>query len=179
MNTSAKIEAILFSKGEPVQITKLAQLIGLSLDDMKSAISALKSELSNRGITLVINDDEVCLGTNPLMAETIAKLTREELDRDLGKAGLETLSIVLYEGPISRAEIDYIRGVNSQFILRNLLIRGLIERIDNPTDARSFLYKPTLDLLAHLGVSEIKDLPEYEKVRGDIQSFRENKDVVA
>ncbi|MDE2188364.1 MAG: SMC-Scp complex subunit ScpB, partial [Patescibacteria group bacterium] len=65
-----------------------------------------------------------------------------------------------------------IRGVNSQFILRNLLIRGLIERVENPADARSFLYKTTLDLLAHLGISKIDDLPEYEQVRKDIEIFK-------
>jgi segregation and condensation protein B len=75
--------------------------------------------------------------------------------KDLGKAGLETLSIILYQGPISRAEIDYIRGVNSNFILRNLLIRGLIERVENPHDQRSFLYKPTLELISYLGLSKI------------------------
>jgi segregation and condensation protein B len=93
----------------------------------------------------------------------------------LGKAGLETLAIILYQGPISRADIDYIRGVNSQFIVRNLLIRGLIERVDNPTDARSFLYKTTLDLLSHLGISKIQDLPEYDQVRRDIDGFRQVK----
>ena len=127
---------------------------------------------NNRGLTLIQTDTEVMLGTAKEFSPLIEQLTKEELSRDLGKAGLETLSIVLYQGPISRADIDYIRGVNSQFILRNLLIRGLVERIDNPKDARSFLYKTTLDLLAHLGISKVEDLPEYEKVRSDIDAFK-------
>jgi len=104
----------------------------------------------------------------------IEQLTKDELTRDLGKAGLETLSVVLYQGPISRADIDYIRGVNSQFILRALLIRGLVERVDNPKDARSYLYKTTLDLLSHLGVSKLSELPEYEQVRKDIEEFKQS-----
>ena len=68
------------------------------------------------------------LGTAPQMSATVETLTKEELMKDLGKAGLETISIILYKGPISRAEIDYIRGVQSNFILRNLLVRGLIEK---------------------------------------------------
>jgi segregation and condensation protein B len=92
--------------------------------------------------------------------------------KDLGKAGLETLSIVLYQGPLSRSEIDYIRGVNSQFIMRNLLIRGLVEKVDNPVDRRSFLYKPTLALLGYLGVSTVTDVPDYETVRKNILAFK-------
>ncbi len=67
---------------------------------------------------------------------------------------------------------DYIRGVNSQFILRNLLIRGLIERTDNKVDARIFLYKPSLTLLTYLGISKIEDLPEYDAIRKDIKSYK-------
>ena len=191
MNLSAKLEAILFWKAEPVSFKKLAQLLStektdvtetteatgaikLTETDIKTGLTELETSLKNRnsGLTLVQTDTEVMLGSAKEFSPLIEQLTKEELSRDLGKAGLETLSIVLYQGPISRAGIDYIRGVNSQFILRNLLIRGLVERIDNPKDARSFLYKTTLELLAHLGVSKIEELPEYEKVRADIESFK-------
>ena len=67
------------------------------------------------------------------------------------------------------------RGVNSQFIIRNLLIRGLIDRVENPGDARIFLYKPTLALLSHLGVSKVKDLPEYDQVRKEIENFKKTE----
>ena len=181
----AKLEAILFWKAEPVSFKKLAQLLStektatveavkVTEAEIKTSLTELETSLKNRGsgLTLVQTDSEVMLGTAKEFSPLIEQLTKEELSRDLGKAGLETLSIVLYQGPISRADIDYIRGVNSQFILRNLLIRGLVERIDNPKDARSFLYKTTLDLLAHLGVSKIEELPEYEKVRADIEAFK-------
>jgi len=172
MNLSAKLEAILFWKAEPVTFKKLSELLKVDLPTVKSAIDELEKNLQGRGLTLVQTDREVMLGTAKEFSPLIEQLTKEELTRDLGKAGLETLSIVLYQGPISRADIDYIRGVNSQFILRNLLIRGLVERIDNPKDTRSFLYKTTLDLLAHLGISKVEDLPEYEKVRADIDAFK-------
>jgi len=89
----------------------------------------------------------------------------------LGKAGLETLSIILYKAPITRVEIDYLRGVNSNFILRNLLIRGFIEKVVNPGDQRSYLYKPSLDLLSFLGVSKVEDLPEYVSIQEEIKDF--------
>jgi segregation and condensation protein B len=174
MDLAAKIEAILFWKAEPVATKKLAQLLGVNAIALKDGLAALENSLKGRGVTLVQTDEEVMLGTAKELSPLIEQLTKDELTRDLGKAGLETLSIVLYQGPISRADIDYIRGVNSQFILRSLLIRGLVERVDNPADARSYLYKPTLDLLSHLGVSKIADLPEYEQVRNDIASFKQS-----
>jgi len=178
LSLSAKIEAILFWKAEPVSSKKLAQLLAVNESDIKSAITELEKNLreQGRGLTIIQTSEEAMLGTAKDLSPLIEQLTKEELARDLGKAGLETLSIILYQGPISRADIDYIRGVNSQFILRNLLIRGLVERIDNPKDARSFLYKTTLDLLAHLGLSKIEDLPEYEKVRADIEAFKGQND---
>lgn len=172
MNLSQQIEAILFWKAEPIKLKKLAELLAVDLATVKSGLIELETALKGRGLTLVHTDDEVMLGTAKELSSLIEKLTKDELSRDLGKAGLETLSIILYQGPITRAEIDYIRGVNSQFIVRNLLIRGLVERVDNPIDARSFLYKTTLDLLSHLGIGKVEDLPEYEMVRKEIESFK-------
>ena len=139
-----------------------------------AAIIFLRGSLNERGITLIQLEDEVTLGTSKEASELIESLTKEELTKDIGKAGLETLSIILYQGPISRAELDYIRGVNSQFILRNLLVRGLIEKIDNPKDQRSFLYKPTLQLLSFIGISKIEDIPDFQSVKSDIENFKQN-----
>jgi segregation and condensation protein B len=172
MNLSTKIEAILFWKAEPVPTKKLAQLLNTDIKSIEAATIELEKTLNGRGITLIKTDDSMMLGTVKELSPLIEQLTKDELDRDLGKAGLETISIILYEGPISRAGIDYIRGVNSQFILRALLIRGLVERVENPDDARSYLYKPTLELLSYLGVSKIEELPEIEKIHSDIESFK-------
>lgn len=174
MTLPQQIEAILFWKAEPVAVGKLASLLNTDVETVRKGIAELEVQLNGRGIALVRTDDEVMLGTSKELSSLIEQLTKDELTRDLGKAGLETLSIVLYQGPITRAEIDYIRGVNSQFILRALLIRGLVERVDNPKDQRSFLYKTTLELLAHLGISKVEDLPEYERVRKDIEAVRQS-----
>ncbi|MBP6858482.1 MAG: SMC-Scp complex subunit ScpB [Candidatus Pacebacteria bacterium] len=179
MNISAQLEAILFWKAEPVSIKKLCTLLDVGTDAINAGLQELENALRGRGLTLVRTDDEVMLGTAKEISSLIEQLTKEELTRDLGKAGLETLSIILYQGPISRADIDYIRGVNSQFIVRNLLIRGLIERVENPKDARSFLYKTTLQLLSHLGISKIEELPEYEQVRKDIEGFKAHQEPAA
>ena len=174
MNTPALIEALLFWKAEPVSYKKLASLLKLDIPTVKTALQELENSLKGRGLSLVYDDDEVMLGTSPVATPLIEQCKKDELSQDIGKAGLETLSIILYQGPISRADIDYIRGVSSQFIVRNLLVRGLIERIDNPKDSRSYIYKATLDLLAHLGISKIGDIPEYEQVRQEIETFKNN-----
>lgn len=172
MQLDAQIEAILFWKGESVSVKKLADILSSTPEEINAAILILEEKLKDRGLTLVRWEDEITLGTNKALSSLIENLTKEELMRDLGKAGLETLSIILYQGPVSRAEIDYIRGVNSNFILRNLLVRGLIEKVPNPKDQRSFLYKPTLELLSYIGTNKIEDLPEYETVRKEIEVFK-------
>ena len=86
---------------------------------------------------------------------------------------MEALSAVLYRGPLSRAGIDFIRGVNSSQTLRTLTLRGLLRRIPNPKDERSFLYEPTTELLAELGVSRLQDLPDYAQVRDKLRQLEE------
>lgn len=170
LKLEAQIEAILFWKGEPLKIKKLAEMLAVSTDQIEEAIKELENNLSGRGLTLIRLGDEISLGTHPEMGEKIKELTKEEITRDLGKAGLETMTIILYKGPVTRADIDYIRGVNSQFILRNLLVRGLIERVPNPHDERSYLYKPTFALLEYLGISKVEDMPEFESLKQTIDN---------
>lgn len=167
-----KLEAVLFWKGEPMKIKKLAQIFAKTEEEISTSLNELENKLEGRGVMLIFKDEEVALGTSKDNSEIIERLTKEELVSDLGKAGLETLSIIVYMGPITRAEIDLIRGVQSTFILRNLSIRGLVERISNPKDQRSFLYKPTFDLISFLGISKIQNMPEYLQAKVEIEKFK-------
>lgn len=171
MEISKQIEAILFFRAEPVTVGKLAAALKVKEKEIEEALVELYGVLSNRGITLVQSGDEVELRTAPSVSELIEALTKEELSRDLGHAGLETIAIILYKGQAKRSDIDYIRGVNSSFTLRNLLIRGLVDRTND--GGRGFLYKPTTDLLAHLGVSKLEELPEFDKVKEALKTFEE------
>ncbi len=171
LTLDSQIEAILFLKAEPMSKKALAKILEKDTEEINSALSLLEERLETRGITLLFKDENIMLVTNPEMSNTIEAIMKEELSRDLGKAGLETLSIILYKAPITRVEIDYLRGVNSNFILRNLLIRGLVEKISNPKDQRSYLYKPSFQLLSFLGISKVKDLPEYDKIQEEIKDF--------
>jgi segregation and condensation protein B len=177
LSLAQKIEALLFYKGEPMTTKALAKLMGERVDSVSAALDELRASLAGRGIVLLEKDDSFTLGTTPAMSEMIESMRKEELSKDLGKAALETLSIILYKGPIARSEIDWIRGVNSSFIIRNLMVRGLVEKIQNPEDTRSFLYRPTFDLLGNLGISHIEELPKYTEVRQRLEHFIEEQDL--
>lgn len=164
MTLDSKIEAILFWKSEPVNADVLAKMVGCSHEELEQALLVLEEKLSERGITLVKAGSETALGTDPELSELIEKLSKDEMGKEISKASLDTLSVILYKNGISRAEIDYIRGVNSSFILRNLSIRGLIDRSVDPRDTRRNIYKPSIDLLSHLGVSKVEDLPGWEEI---------------
>ena len=171
MALEQKLEAVLFYKGESETKTKLAKLLGVTPEEIEEAAVKLGTTLSSRGIRLLRVQDQLELVTAPEASEAVNNVRKEELVRDLGKAGSETLAVVLYRGPVSRADIDYIRGVNCAFILRNLQVRGLVQRISNPNNTRSFLYEATPDLLKHLGVTEITGLPDYQAMREELEKF--------
>ncbi|HEY4483206.1 MAG TPA: SMC-Scp complex subunit ScpB [Candidatus Paceibacterota bacterium] len=176
MNNEQKIEALLYFKNEPVEIAWLEKFLKQERAVIEEALTTLEASLIGRGVVLVRAGDTVQLGTAPDVAELIEQITKDELGKELSKASLETLSIILYQEPVTRSQIDYVRGVNSQFIVRHLLVRGLIERIDNPNDARSFLYQPTLKLLSHLGLTKIADLPNYADVKRQLEAISQNAD---
>lgn len=173
MELERKIEAMLFWKGEPISIKRLAEILKVQEGEVKDAIFNLKRSLEGRGIVLQERENEITLGTAPETSKLIENLQKEELSKELSKASLETLSIVLYKNGATRAEIDYIRGVNSTFTLRALSVRGLVERILDPKDARRYLYRPSFELLSYLGIKSIEELPDYAPINKTILSAGE------
>lgn len=176
MNLKSAIESILFVRGEPVAVSRLARLSGAKKSEVASALQELAQEYRERGIVLVESNDEWQLATHPASKAIVEKLVTGELSDELSRAGLEVLAIAAYKGPISRAAIEYIRGVNSSFTLRNLLIRGLVSREENPADRRSYLYCISHDFLKHLGVTGLSELPEYESFRKEAIAVPENRE---
>lgn len=170
----SKIEAILFWKGESVSLKKLGEYLKVSPGEIIDAITQLKVSLHTRGIVLVENGDEYMLGTAKEHSELIEMIQKEELNKELTKSSLETLSIILYKNGASRSEIDYIRGVNSSFTLRALSIRGLVERITDEKDSRKYIYKPTFELLSYMGVTSVAELPDYEEVNKSVAQAADN-----
>ncbi len=175
-NLTNKIESILFYLAEPVSTSSLSKILEISKEEVLNAIGKLGQDLEKRGVRLVFHDDEVVMTTAPENSEIIEKMIKEEREKDLGRAGIETLSIIAYKGPVTKKEIEYIRGVNSQYALRSLLLRGLIERKNNETDMRSVGYNITGDALRFLGLSHISDLPKYNEMRKQLEIVEEKEE---
>lgn len=173
-NLESKIEAILFFKGEPVSLNKLSDILKVSKSEITAAVSNLKTSLANRGIVMLEKENEIALGTAPELGKLIEDLQKEELNKELSKASLETLSIVLYKNGVSRAEIDYIRGVNSSFTLRALSVRGLIEKTVDTKDSRRYIYRPSFELLFFMGIKSVEDLPDWGEVSNSIETAAKN-----
>ncbi|OGI60773.1 hypothetical protein A2814_00040 [Candidatus Nomurabacteria bacterium RIFCSPHIGHO2_01_FULL_38_19] len=168
MSIEQKIEAVLFWRGEPISRKKLSEILNVGQTEINESVAKLKENLKDRGIVLVENNNDIMLGTAPEFSKLIEELQKEELNKALSKASLEALSIVLYKNGANRAEIDYIRGVNSSFTLRALSVRGLIEKTLDPKDNRRYIYKPSFELLAFMGIKSVEELPNYQEVNNGI-----------
>lgn len=175
MKLESKIEGLLFYKGEDITIKKLSELFEVSLDEINEALNNLDKSLIDRGIVILRKDDSVALGITPLLSPLIESIRKDEISKELSRASLETLSIILYKNGVSRSEIDYIRGVNSSFILRNLLIRGLIEKVTDEKDTRRILYRPTFETISYMGITSIDQIPNYKEVRAELDATINNK----
>jgi len=179
MELESKIEGLLYYKGEDITIKKLAELLMSTEEEIEEALIKLDKSLENRGLVLVRKDNSVVLGIAQNLSSLIESIRKDEITKELSKASLETLSIVMYKNGVSRSEIDYIRGVNSSFILRNLLVRGLIEKVIDSTDSRRLLYRPSFNTLTYMGVKSVNELPNYENITKQLQeSINQNKENV-
>ncbi|MDO8575934.1 MAG: SMC-Scp complex subunit ScpB [bacterium] len=167
----ARAEAFLFSEGGTLTLKKLGSLLGTKEPELKVALTALSARLEGTGLTLITTDTEASLTVSQESSAAVQKAYERELTQEIGDAGLEVLAIVLYRGPSTRAQIDYIRGVNTSWTIRNLLTRGLLERTGNPEDGREYLYRPTVELLAHLGVRDSGELPNREEIVTELKAF--------
>lgn len=164
-NKLAALEALLFLCADPVGITKVRRLLktgGKETDELTKKL-AESLEKEERGLILVRNGNQVQLATKSGLVFEPGDILKEELKEELSPAALETLSIIAYLGPIPKLKIDYLRGVNSSFALRNLLVRGLAEKESDAENSGSSVYRVSLDFLKHLGLGQIEDLPEYQK----------------
>ncbi len=172
---AARAEAFLFVEGGSLSKKRLAELLGATQEECREAIEQLSAALSGSGLCIIESERDVTLATAPETSAAIKSAFEEQLQRDIGEAGLEVLATLLYRGPSRRNEIDYIRGVNTTSTIRTLLSRGLIERSANAADGREYIYHPTPELLAHLGVRSPKELPDYATIRAELSSFEQSK----
>jgi segregation and condensation protein B len=167
-------EAVLFVYGEPMEAKKIAKILGSDLKAVKESLDELGKKYSeeNSGLALIVSGDKFQIATKPEFSKALEEFSKEEFKEQLSPASLETLALIAYFGPLSRAQLDYYRGVNSSFILRSLLIRGLIERFSDSQIGQGYIYKASMDLLKYLGMSKIEELPEYEKFKSMAENIQ-------
>jgi segregation and condensation protein B len=167
MKIESILESLLFISGEPMSFKKLAKIILQKEEELKLSAESLAKKYTERngGLRILIKDDKIQMVTAGENSDVVESFLKADIEGELSRAALEVLSIVAYRGPITRSEIENIRGVNCSFTLRHLLIRGLAERISNPNDARAYLYRVSFDFLKNLGVERIEDLPKFKELR--------------
>lgn len=172
MSAKSEIESLLFVSSRPLSVKRLAEATGHSKDEVKSALAELAADYDARdasGMILMRDGDEVQFATAPENAEMVKAFLKDESFGELTRPALETLTIIGYRGPLTKAELEQIRGVNCSLILRNLMIRGLVEteggKADDPTAPAA--YRVTFDFLRYLGIRQASDLPDYESLRSD------------
>jgi segregation and condensation protein B len=171
-----KLEALLFYVGKPLSKKDISEYLDIEEAQVESIATVLANNLSGRGIELLMVEDEYELVTSPETSSLIAKARKQVSLKDIGKAGGETLAIILYRGPVSRAELEEIRGVNCTQIIRDLSIRGLITQKERENKTSPVLYIPTPLLFEHLGIVRKEDLPGYTAVCDEIEHFEKGND---
>jgi len=156
----------LFIVNRPMSVKKLADVCGAGTDEVSEALDRIAERMvgEESGLRLVRSANDVQLTTNPDNASMVQDFLKDETTGELTKPSLETLTIVAYRGPLTKPELEQIRGVNCTLILRNLLMRGLVEA-EGDTQDLTAKYRVTIDFLKFLGVSEVDELPNYDKLR--------------
>ncbi len=160
----AQLEAVLFVADRPVTITELAKLLGAPPDAVEDMVQALAVEYEGRGIFLQRQGDALQLVSSPDVAGVVQRFLGLEMSAKLSPAALETLAIIAYRQPVTRGQVQEIRGVNPDHAVSNLLARGLIEDVGRlDTVGRPVLYGTTFEFLRAFGLRSLADLPSMEE----------------
>jgi segregation and condensation protein B len=165
MSPPLTLEAILFAGAKAFSVRRLSELCGFSVEDVEAALTALDERLASSSIMLQRAGNDVQLVTRPEYADAVKKVAADEVTGELTRASLEALTILAYRGPLTRPELEQIRGVHSSIILRNLELRGLIEEKED-TRLGQPVYAVTFDFIRHLGLKSVEELPKYDELRG-------------
>ena len=168
LSLAALVEAILFVSPEPISSSQIATLLDVTPRLVKNALDELESLYQGRGIRLQYHKNKIQITSAPEAAPVLENMLELETTSTLSQAALEALSIIAYQQPITRPQIDSIRGVNSDGVLRTLLNKGLIDdigRADGP--GRPILYSTTTEFLKHFGLASYDELPplNFEEVQ--------------
>ena len=163
-----QLESVLLISDKALKIKNLIKKLAINKKEIKELIKELEEKFNQEdsGIHIATSNDKIQFTTNPISETVIKEFVKEELNSNLTDASMETLTIIAYRGPITKSELEQIRGVNCSIILRHLLIRNLIERSLNK-EKMAETYNVSLDFLRYLGVNKTDELPDYEKLHNN------------
>jgi segregation and condensation protein B len=164
----SQLESLLFVSAKPMTVKQLADLSQAEESAVESACEALSSYYNEAksGLDLVKNNHKYQMVTRADNAEAVKAYLGSEINSELSRPSLETLTIIAYRGPIVKSDLDKIRGINCSMIIRNLLLRGLIEAKGNRNDGETS-YEVSFDFLKFLGVNDLQELPDYQRLNSD------------
>jgi segregation and condensation protein B len=159
------LESLLFVSGEPVAINRLVKICNTPKNEIEAALTEINEgyQKSDSGLFIVRKGGSLQLATNPKNSEYVVQMVSGELGGELSRSALETLSIIAYRGPVTRVQVEAIRGVNCSYVIRSLLMKGLVERKE-ASDIRGYLYEISFDFLKSLGISGAEDLPDWKNL---------------
>ena len=161
-NIKGRIEAILFVAGEAVSLKDLARALQISEKELSGVLNKMKDEYDyeQRGFLLKRFGGNVQLATRPLYSEDVIRLLQPVQQQSLSQAAMETLAVVAYKQPVTRAEVEQVRGVKCDYSLQSLILKGMIEEAGRKdTIGRPILYRTTDKFLSHFGIQGLEDLP--------------------
>ncbi len=157
------VESLLFVADGPVPVSQLAAALEIRTQQVKAALLDLEESCKERGLQLQQNNGRVQLTSHPLAAAAIEQFLGLDSQQRLSSAALETLAIVAYRQPVTRPQVDGVRGVNSDSVLKNLLFKGVIEEVGRSEGpGRPILYGTTSTFLQHFGLASLRELPALE-----------------
>lgn len=158
---SAHIEALLFASGKSLSFSRLETETDASSEEVQTALEAIAEHLNHdsSGIRLFVTENDAALMTAPEVAEAVRAYLKRDITGELTRPSVETLAIIAYRGPITKADMEQIRGVNCSLILRNLMMRGLV---DEASSQSGNTYTISMECLRHLGVPLVGSLPDFE-----------------
>jgi len=175
LDLTSRIEALLFVADEPVSIRELAQVLEASEQAVEEALQQLSAHYKRRGLRLQRTDRRVQFVTAPEAASDVERFLGLDHRTRLSAAALETLALIAYRQPITRAQIEAIRGVNCDGVLRTLLSHGLIAAVGRLEQVgRPILYGTTFEFLQYFGLTDLSELPSLDALRSAMKGGEEH-----
>jgi segregation and condensation protein B len=168
LSLSARLEALLFVAPGPVLVQQLAAALDTPTAEVEKGLRELESDYGSRGLRLQRHQGRVQLTTAPEAGAWIEAFLGLDTGSRLSRAALETLAIIAYQQPVTRPQVDAVRGVNSDAVLKSLLSKGLVQEVGRAEGpGRPILYTTTTEFLQHFGLGSLSDLPPFEIEAGE------------